>query len=315
VAAAFNRAGSPAALVTGDMPEGERSRTLAAYASGEIQVVVNVAVLTEGWDHPPTSCVVLLRPSSYKSTMIQMVGRGLRTVDPVEHPGIVKRDCIVLDFGTSSRQHGSLEQDVDLVGHASDREAPTKVCPHCTARIPLACQECPLCGADLTPPAELRGEGPELRPGTLADFIMTEIDLLQRSSFQWCDLFGDDAALLANGFNAWAGAFFLNGAWHAVGGGKGEPPRLLSIGERLVALAAADDWLNAHESDESAHKSRRWLREPPTERQLAHLPPEARADLGMTRYQASALLTFKFNRHAIRQLVLGAQPVALGRVA
>ena len=57
------------------------SATLAAYAAGEIQVVVNVAVLTEGWDHPPTSCVVLLRPVSYKSTMIQMVGRGLRTVE------------------------------------------------------------------------------------------------------------------------------------------------------------------------------------------------------------------------------------------
>ena len=77
-------------------------------------MVVNVAVLTEGWDHPPTSCVVLLRPSSYKCTMIQMVGRGLRTVDPQEHPGVIKTDCIVLDFGTSSLLHGSLEQDVDL---------------------------------------------------------------------------------------------------------------------------------------------------------------------------------------------------------
>ncbi|NPB73705.1 helicase, partial [Shigella sonnei] len=79
---------------------------LADYEAGDIHVIVNVAVLTEGWDHPPTSCVVLLRPSSYKSTMIQMVGRGLRTVDPEEHPGIVKTDCVVLDFGTSSLTHG-----------------------------------------------------------------------------------------------------------------------------------------------------------------------------------------------------------------
>jgi hypothetical protein len=86
------------------------------------------------------------------------------------------------------------------------------------------------------------------------------------------------------------------------------------MGERLVALAAADDWLNTHETDENAHKSRRWLREPPTERQLTHLPPSLRADLGMTRYHASALLTFKFNRHEIRRLVMGAQP-ALGRAA
>ena len=43
------------------------SAVLAAYAGARPQVVVNVAVLTEGWDHPPTSCVVLLRPSSFKS--------------------------------------------------------------------------------------------------------------------------------------------------------------------------------------------------------------------------------------------------------
>ena len=45
------------------------------------------------------------------------------------------------------------------------------------------------------------------------------------------------------------------------------------------------------------------------------LPPEARADLGMTRYQASALLTFKFNKQVIRNLVRNAQPAALGQAA
>ena len=53
---------------------------------------------------------------------------------------------------------------------------------------------------------------------------MTEIDLLKRSSFRWVDLFGDDAALVANGFNAWGGVFFLNGRWHAVGGAQGQQP-------------------------------------------------------------------------------------------
>jgi superfamily II DNA or RNA helicase len=65
-------------------------------------VVVNVAVLTEGYDFTPTSCVVLLRPSSHKSTLTQMIGRGLRTVDPEEHPGVIKTDCVVLDFGTAT---------------------------------------------------------------------------------------------------------------------------------------------------------------------------------------------------------------------
>ncbi len=126
VTEAFQAAGIPTVLVTGEMGEAERRAALSSYAAGRARVVVNVAVLTEGWDHPPTSCVVLLRPSSFKSTMIQMLGRGLRTINPEEHPGIVKTDCIVLDFGTSSLLHGSLEQDVDLSGTEGNGEAPTK---------------------------------------------------------------------------------------------------------------------------------------------------------------------------------------------
>lgn len=87
VCSAFNHAGVHAVLIHGELLDAERKQRLAAFENGDAQVVVNVAVLTEGYDYTPTSCVVLLRPSSYKSTFIQMVGRGLRTVDPHEFPG------------------------------------------------------------------------------------------------------------------------------------------------------------------------------------------------------------------------------------
>ncbi|WP_083463611.1 Hint domain-containing homing endonuclease [Prosthecomicrobium hirschii] len=301
VADAFRAAGVAAGVVHGDLDDIARRETLAAYGLGELQVVVNVAVLTEGWDHPPTSCVVLLRPSSYKSTMIQMVGRGLRTVDPREYPGLVKSDCIVLDFGTSTLLHGSLEQDVDLDGREPDGEAPIKKCPSCEAVVPLGVTECPLCGHVWT------ANDVDTIPGVpLGDFIMSEIDLLERSSFEWSDLFGDATALVANGFHAWAGTFVLNGRWYGVGGLQRRQPHLIAAGERAVCLAAADDWLNANETVESAHKSRSWLRQPPTERQLAFLPATYRSDYGLTRYRASALLTFTFNQSAIRSLIFGA---------
>src|SRR6056297_647305 len=184
VAEAFNAAGIPAGLIHGDLPAEERRNILAAFARGEIRVVTNVAVLTEGWDHPPTSCVVLLRPSSYKSTMIQMVGRSLRTVDPAEHPGVVKTDCIVLDFGSSSLTHGTLEQDVDLDGKSETAEAPCKTCPACQADIPLASRDCPICDEALLD-AEDDAQGQDAPDGALSDFLMTEIDLLKRSSFEW----------------------------------------------------------------------------------------------------------------------------------
>nr|CRH06065.1 Putative nucleic acid ATP-dependent helicase Type III restriction enzyme, res subunit [Candidatus Magnetococcus massalia] len=309
VADAFNEADVEAVMVHGELSSADRKATMSRFEKGSAMVVVNVAVLTEGWDYQPTSCVVLLRPSSFKSTMIQMVGRGLRTVDPNEYPGVIKNDCVVLDFGISSLLHGSLEQDVNLDGKEVQGEAPTKECPECQAIVPLAVRECSLCGYIW------ESDASENAPESITDFIMSEVDLLARSSFLWVDLFGDDAAMVANGFNAWGGIFFLNGNWHAVGGAKGQPTMLLSIGERTICLAAANDWLNESETDESAHKTKSWLNQPPTEKQLCYLPPAMQMDMGMTRYHASALLTFRFNKSAIRNLIFEADRQALAEVA
>jgi len=152
-----------------------------------------------------------------------MVGRGLRIVDPEEFPGVIKTDCIVLDFGTSSLTHGTLEQDVKLDGKDKDGEAPTKTCSGCNAEIPLASLECLLCGETFATGND-DASSQENGPGDLTGFLMSEIDLLKRSSFAWVDLFDDDAALMANGLNAWGGIFFLEGHWHAVGGAKGDHP-------------------------------------------------------------------------------------------
>ena len=67
---------------------------------------------------------------------------------------------------------------------------------------------------------------------------------------------GDDCALLATGFKAWAEVFFLAGRWYAVGGAEKLPARLLGAGERTVCLAQANDWLNDQEVDDAAHKTR-----------------------------------------------------------
>jgi hypothetical protein len=146
--------------------------------------------------------------------------------------------------------------------------------------------------------------------GALSGFLMTEIDLLKRSSFEWVDLFDTEDALLATGFSAWGGIFWLEGLWYGVGGARGVQPQLLGIGERSVCLAQADDWLNDHETDESAFKTRAWLNQPATEKQLQYLSPAARSDFGLTRYKASALMTFGFNKRAIRGLITSAAPTA-----
>ena len=143
----YRRAQIRAEIVTGETPSDQRKQILHDLEHGDVQVVVNVAVLTEGFDAPPVSCIVLTRPCSYKSTMVQMIGRGLRTIDPEAHPGVIKKDCIVLDFGTSVLTHGSLDEGVDLDGKDQMRQGtgPEKICPNCKCLIPLNVRVCPMC--------------------------------------------------------------------------------------------------------------------------------------------------------------------------
>ena len=86
--------------------------------------------------------------------------------------------------------------------------------------------------------------------------------------------------------------------------------RLLSIGERIVCLAAADDWLNENETEDTAHKTRKWLREQPTEKQIALLSPEYKLDYNLTRYQASAHITFRINEKQIKNLIKMKNPIS-----
>ena len=54
---------------------------MSRLASGEIEVVTNCMVLTEGFDCPPAGCIVLARPTRQIGLYRQMVGRGLRVAD------------------------------------------------------------------------------------------------------------------------------------------------------------------------------------------------------------------------------------------
>lgn len=105
MAAAFQLAGIPAAAVSGKTPAKERRRLLADFNEGRLQVVVNCGVLTEGFDSPRVSCVVIARPTRSKGLYVQMIGRGTRL-----HPS--KADCLVLDIAGATRSH-------DLVTSAS----------------------------------------------------------------------------------------------------------------------------------------------------------------------------------------------------
>ena len=91
MALAFQAEGIGAGYVVGSTPADERHRVIEAYRRGDLQVLCNCMVLTEGFDAPETACVIMARPTKSSLLYTQMLGRGTRLA---EH----KKDLIVLDL-------------------------------------------------------------------------------------------------------------------------------------------------------------------------------------------------------------------------
>ncbi len=98
----FNRYRSGCArAVDGTTELGTRRSTLSGHKGGDYQFLCNVGVLTEGYDDPGVSCIVMGRPTKSRALAAQMIGRGLRPED-----GVRVRDdetCLVLDFKGTHR--------------------------------------------------------------------------------------------------------------------------------------------------------------------------------------------------------------------
>lgn len=102
---AFNAVGIPAAHIDGSMSSDARERIYTDVASGEVLILSSVGVLSEGYDEPSISAVMLLRPTTSRALYVQQVGRGLRS-----HPG--KKNCLVLDFVDNTFRHGPVTKPI-----------------------------------------------------------------------------------------------------------------------------------------------------------------------------------------------------------
>ncbi|KAK5175488.1 putative ATP-dependent helicase IRC3 [Saxophila tyrrhenica] len=90
----FRAHGIDAQYVTGLTRKKQRAEILAAFKAGELPVLINCGLYTEGTDIPNIDCVILARPTKSRNLLIQMVGRGLR-----KSPG--KEDCHIIDMVAS----------------------------------------------------------------------------------------------------------------------------------------------------------------------------------------------------------------------
>jgi superfamily II DNA or RNA helicase len=142
-AAAICKEYPTAMYLDGTTDPDERNSILETFKREIGSCIVNVNVLTEGWDSPVADCILLARPTCSTGLYMQMIGRGLRP-----YPG--KKDCLIIDHGGNVHRHGFAEDKREysledgLFARKKKAAESLHTCPYCLA-IFLG-MECPACG-------------------------------------------------------------------------------------------------------------------------------------------------------------------------
>lgn len=145
--------GEQVGVVTGQTTALERSGCLESFRSKSLRWLVNVDVLTTGFDAPVIDAIAILRATMSPGLFAQICGRGLR-IDPS------KQDCLILDFGNNIDRHGPL----DAIDYGKGKkgkgtgDAPIKTCMNCGSECPASARECAECGLIFPPPQLLHDE-------------------------------------------------------------------------------------------------------------------------------------------------------------
>lgn len=139
--------GAEVGTVFGDTLGFIRDRVISDFKAGKLKYLVNVNVLTMGFDAPNIDCVAMVRPTLSPGLYYQMVGRGFRL-----HEG--KKDCLVLDFGGNVLRHGPVDAiriQARGASEESDSEPLAKECPICRSVVAAGYSTCPDCGHAFPP--------------------------------------------------------------------------------------------------------------------------------------------------------------------
>lgn len=291
------RRGIVTEALDGTTADDERAAILRRLKTGETQVVTNCAVLTEGFDEPSISCVVVARPTRFHGLYVQMVGRGTRI-----NPG--KTDLMVLDIVGASSRH----ELIGLVDLGLDMEDPRKkkpgeaeklACPTCEEPCEVSEHRCVLCSRYL--PVRVVGAGGTRHENCQSSGAAT-VDVFGASRLRWlpveqgwCLGAGKEVVLMAPvNPDTWRLAAYENG-------------RLTVLHEQLPA-----DWAMGIGEDRAkafqklSERKASWLRLSPSEAQLSRLIregfPVEKLSRIRTRGEAADLITRIQGRRAFRKL-------------
>lgn len=142
--------GVVAEVVSAETPKQVRANIIAAFRAGRIKCLVNVAVLTTGFDVPQVDFIALLRATKSPVLYVQIAGRGMRLADG-------KEDCLWADFTDTTINMGPVDAIKGrLPSGKRQGEAPTKLCPECGSQNPAAAPVCIDCGYTFPEPERIK---------------------------------------------------------------------------------------------------------------------------------------------------------------
>ncbi|WEV39251.1 DEAD/DEAH box helicase family protein [Lactobacillus sp. ESL0680] len=148
VAKEFNKAGISAIHVDSKTPTAQREQIMADFKTGKIKVLCNVDLVSEGFDVPDCSCVVMLRPTKSLVLYLQQSMRAMRY-----QPG---KKAVIIDQVSNFAEFGLPDDDREwsLQGHSKrqtqENTVMIKECPQCYAVIKAGSVSCPYCDYDFS---------------------------------------------------------------------------------------------------------------------------------------------------------------------
>ena len=96
LALSFRQASVNCEVILGTTPREERQKIFQTFSSGSTKVLINVGVLTEGFDEPTIQAIILARPTKSNLLYTQIVGRGTRIHED-------KDNCIIIDIADTTK--------------------------------------------------------------------------------------------------------------------------------------------------------------------------------------------------------------------
>jgi superfamily II DNA or RNA helicase len=286
LAEAFIAAGIPAGAADATTDKGTRAELLNRFRSGELSVLCNMGLWTEGLDLPELSCVHMVRPTQSDGLYTQCVGRALRIV-----PG--KEDALILDYLPKE------SRNIAMLGDVLGVDIPRNHYIEPDAAM-----------GEVAAGFLFDGRAFYWKSGNPMELISRQLDYLNLSPWRWIKPDRNDWAVIGLGKDKRSGVeralavsppdkiMQLWAIWKPEGDRWHKAAKLLEADLEAI-MARSEEYIEKYGDAILAHKMRRWLTQPASERQIKYARSLGVWRDGMSKGEANDAITYRLSINAV----------------